>query len=518
VAHKIAPALASFAVPVADLWLLEGNPRQGDVGAVATSIDTFGQRKPVVYQTRKVKRTMRKVVVAGNHTLLAARSLGWDMIAAIDADDLTPLQAQAYAAADNRTAERGTYDDVALAEFLTDIARQDEELFAATGYDGDDLDDLLAKIDAAAGDGGFDLDPLPPPPDPVSLTDRFLVPPLSILDTRQGYWQERRRRWLALGIRSELGRGEDAAAFNMKVDAGNLYRTGDRDVSIRRKDAEKASNLNKVSTLDPDRYKILGGVQAATGTSIFDPVLCEVAYRWFTPYPDASILDPFAGGSVRGAVAAVCGHRYLGIDLNAEQIAANQAQAYVWSNYPDAADPVWIHGDSRNLAALTADEDPFDLVFTCPPYYDLEVYSENPDDLSTADSYDAFLTGYREIIAAAADRLAENRFMVIVTSEVRNKKTRGGPYVGLVPDTIRAMTDAGLAFYNEAILVNQYASVVIRAARQFQTGRKLGRTHQNVLIAYKGDPATITDVFPELGEDRPDLPDDPGEPDTPDTL
>ena len=61
----------------------------------------------------------------------------------------------------------------------------------------------------------------------------------------------------------------------------------------------------------------------SSGTSIFDPVLCELAYRWFTP-PAAHILDPFAGGSVRGIVAAKLGRRYTGIDLRAEQIAGSR--------------------------------------------------------------------------------------------------------------------------------------------------------------------------------------------------
>ncbi|MGB3312861.1 MAG: DNA methyltransferase, partial [Albidovulum sp.] len=63
-----------------------------------------------------------------------------------------------------------------------------------------------------------------------------------------------------------------------------------------------------------------------SGTSIFDPVLCEIAYRWFCPQ-GGTVLDPFAGGSVRGIVASQLGRAYVGIELRAEQVAANQAQA-----------------------------------------------------------------------------------------------------------------------------------------------------------------------------------------------
>ena len=69
-----------------------------------------------------------------------------------------------------------------------------------------------------------------------------------------------------------------------------------------------------------------GNASEQSGTSIFDPVLCELAYRWFCP-PGGHVLDPFAGGSVRGIVAAKLGRKYVGIDLSARQIEANMEQA-----------------------------------------------------------------------------------------------------------------------------------------------------------------------------------------------
>jgi hypothetical protein len=125
--------------------------------------------------------------------------------------------------------------------------------------------------------------------------------------------------------------------------------------------------------------------ETSSGTSIFDPVLCELVYRWFCP-PGGVVLDPFAGGSVRGIVASKLGRRYIGIDLRPEQIAANVAQR---ARICDDPQPQWITGDSRHLLTLVPDE--ADLVFSCPPYGDLEVYSDDPADLSTLD-YPAFLT------------------------------------------------------------------------------------------------------------------------------
>jgi hypothetical protein len=213
-----------------------------------------------------------------------------------------------------------------------------------------------------------------------------------------------------------------------------------------------------------------------SGTSIFDPVLCELAYKWFCP-PGGKIVDPFAGGSVRGIVASYLGRKYHGCELRSEQVAANQAQAVI-AKRPL---PEWVCDDSKNIAAhFSAD---MDFLFSCPPYADLEIYSDNPLDLS-AMSYEDFLTAYRAIIAASCFLLKPNRFACFVVGEVRDKK---GNYRNFVGDTVEAFREAGLAYYNEAILITAVGSLPIRVNKQFSASRKLGKTHQNILVFVKGD-------------------------------
>jgi len=222
---------------------------------------------------------------------------------------------------------------------------------------------------------------------------------------------------------------------------------------------------------------------AASGTSVFDPVLCELAYRWWCP-PAGLIVDPFAGGSVRGIVASKLGRRYLGVDLRPEQIAANETQA---ARICDDPRPRWIVGDSRALGTFVGGAEA-DFVFSCPPYGDLEVYSDDPADLSTLD-YPAFLTAYRQIVAASVAALKADRFACFVVGDLRDRQ---GFYRGFVRDTELAFEDAGARFYNEAILVTCLGSLPIRVGRQFDGARKLGKTHQNVLVFCKGDPKAAT--------------------------
>ena len=259
-----------------------------------------------------------------------------------------------------------------------------------------------------------------------------------------------------------------------------------------RADADRASNLNDAPPT-PEWATSTGTENMAPGTSIFDPVLCELAYRWFCP-PAGVILDPFAGGSVRGIVASKLGRQYVGIDLSAAQIAANEEQA---SRLCDDLKPVWIEGDSLNLGTL-CEGVAADFVFSCPPYGDLERYSDDPRDLSTMD-YPTFRETYRAIIAAAVGMLKPDRFACFIVGDIRDGK---GFYRRFVSDTEQAFEDAGAKLYNEAILVTAVGSLPIRVGRQFEAGRKLGKTHQNVLIFCKGDPKRATeDVGPvEFGD------------------
>jgi 16S rRNA G966 N2-methylase RsmD len=285
------------------------------------------------------------------------------------------------------------------------------------------------------------------------LSERFIIPPFSVLDTKQGAWQQRKNYWLSLGIKSEEGR--DAECLQ--------------------------TNFNEADY----------GVKPMTGTSIFDPVLCELAYQWFN-VPNGKILDCFAGGSVRGIVAAKLGFQYLGNDLSEKQILANRNNAVEVLQDAELY-PSWNVGDSLQIDKI-ANGYEADMIFSCPPYADLEVYSDAKEDISNM-PYKQFIEVYREIIRKSCQLLKEDRFAVFVVGDVRDKK---GFYQNFVSDTIQAFIDSGVLLYNEMILVNAVGSLAIRAGRQFAIGRKVGKQHQNVLVFYKGNPKNIKANYPEL--------------------
>ena len=201
-------------------------------------------------------------------------------------------------------------------------------------------------------------------------------------------------------------------------------------------------------------------------------------YRWYCP-TNGDILDPFAGGSVRGIVAQYLGYNYTGIELREEQVNSNYEQAVkVFGSEQET--PLWVVGDSNKQLDYLADES-FDLVFTCPPYVSMEKYSDLADDISNM-NYDDFIFTLESILRKSCKKLKRGGNLIIVVGEVRDKN---GNYYGFVPDVVKMLQKInGMGYYNEAILYNSLASCAIRAAGNMKSG-KLVKVHQNILMFRK---------------------------------
>ena len=288
---------------------------------------------------------------------------------------------------------------------------------------------------------GGDVEEAAPSRSLASVAEQpFHYPATSFLDGKSGVWLDRKREWIATGIKSEVG----------------------RDVVV-------------YATVDKEYWPKFG-----TETSVFDPVLCELAYTWYCPV-GGQIVDPFAGGSVRGLVAGALGRRYWGCDLRREQIDANNAQSDLIAQQSQPSGLVcWVCGDS---AVKLADAPAADFIFSCPPYGDLEEYSDDPDDLSNME-WDDFLVAYRDIIAKSVALLRDDSFACFVVGDFRDK---AGYYRNFVAATTAAFEAAGAVLCNDAVLATPIGTAAFRVTRQFSAGRKMAKVHQNILVFCKGN-------------------------------
>lgn len=428
-------------IPLENITPYENNARSHgheDVNAIKESIKMFGMNDPIGVWSDK------NIIVEGHGRLLALKELGYKEAPCLRLDRLTDEERKAYALAHNKTAELSKWDfdmlntelenlkvdniDMGVFQF-DDLVKVDEEKFSEVP---EVFEDTVIQEDISEG-----VD--------------CIMPPLSVLNCGYRKWSARKKEWKKYGIKSEIGRDS------------NLLGDG----------------LTKMAKA--------AGSDTLKGTSVFDPALCEVMYKWFN-IEGGTIYDCFAGGSVRGIVASKLGYEYIGIDVRQEQVDANIENAI-----QIGVSPVWICDDSLN-ADYYIEDNSVDMIFSCPPYADLEVYSDNPKDLSNME-YSEFIRVYREIINISCRKLKENRFAVFIVGDVRDKQ---GFYRDFIGETKKAFKDSGLYLYNDIIYREAGGTHALRAANQFNSFRKVVKTHQNILVFYKGVISTISSTFPKL--------------------
>lgn len=282
------------------------------------------------------------------------------------------------------------------------------------------------------------------------LVDKFIVPPFSILDARRGEWLERKKVW-----RDRIG--------------------------------DEGQARDDVSIFDDNMKNYVTDIYASA--SILDPVLCEIVCKWFA-MPHSNVFDVFAGDTVFGYVSSYLGNKFTGIELRKEQADFNTKQT-------KGMDATYICDDGQNVLNHIEPETQ-DLLFSCPPYFDLEVYSDMENDASNQGSYADFMQIIDNAFSNAIKCLKNDRFAVIVVGDVRNRKT--GFYYNFPEDIKAVFRKNGMECLNELILIDPVGTARLRATR-YMDYRKVAKIHQNVLVFYKGDAQKINKVYPRIEVD-----------------
>ena len=322
----------------------------------------------------------------------------------------------------------------------------------------------------------------------ASLNDRFIVPPFSILDTRKGYWQERKKKWREL-IGDNGESRNDTLITSPEIKYKDLYqRTRQHREELGISFKEYLDKYVPDDVKEREASKVL-----SAGVSILDPVMAEIVCRWFGQ-DKCKTFDCFAGDSVFGYVSAHLGNEFIGIELRPEQAQLNNERV-------EGMTARYINDDGQNVAQHIATESQ-DLLFSCPPYFDLEKYSDLENDASNQDSYEDFIKILENAFKAAVGCLKDNRFAVIVVGDVRDKST--GFYYDFCGDIKRIFKEAGMPLYNEIILVETGASTALRAGR-YMENRKVAKMHQNILVFYKGKTKEIKNNFKKIEYASEDL-------------
>jgi hypothetical protein len=392
------------------------NPRtikEGKFRKLVNSIQEF----PEMLELRPIVVSKDMEILGGNMRYQACKEVGLKEVYIIKADKLTEKQIEEFIVKDN----------VGFGEWDWDVLAND--------WDVKELEEW--------GLDGFPFEK-EPKEEHNKLEDTFVVPPFSILDTKKGYWQERKKYWTSL--------------------------IGDEGESREGALAKGATNI-----------------MAATnnGVSLLDPVLAEIANKWFG-LDNCNTFDCFAGDSVFGYISDALGNTFTGIELRQEQTDLNNQRL-------KGSKSKYICDDGQNVLKHIK-EDSQDLLFSCPPYFDLEVYSDLKNDASNQKEYKDFLQILDNAFTRALTCLKENRFAVIVVGDIRDKK---GFYYGFADDVKNIFIKNGAKLYNEMIIAESIGTLPQRVGR-YMHNRKVGKCHQNVLVFYKGNPKEIKNIYKKL--------------------
>lgn len=463
----------STQIPVTDIILNEDNPRQMSEDKFPRLIESI-LVFPKMLKTRPTVLDENGIVLGGN---MRTRALLW-------IKDATLQQLKERLEAQSKYNNMTEYEQKQLIEFWQKWqAHPKVYVTYAEGYTEEEKREFIIKDNTSFGD--WDWNELANKWEPMqleewgldcwqpdqaadgegtnaagssseagthgSLSDKFIAPPFTILDTRQGYWRERKAMWR-----------ERIADFGESRE-GTLA------------DGE----TNCMATIN-------------NGVSLLDPVMAEIVCRWFG-IEGGNAFDCFAGDTVFGYVAATLGMNFTGIELREEQAQLNNERV-------EGMSARYICDDGQNVGKHIATGSQ-DLLFSCPPYYDLEVYSDKPNDASNQPTYEAFLGILENAFASAIGCLKENRFAVVVVGDIRNKE---GFYYDFVGDVKRMFKAHGMPLYNECIIVEPIGTLPQRVQR-YMRNRKVGKCHQNVLVFYKGDVKAIPDNFNEITYASEDL-------------
>jgi ParB-like chromosome segregation protein Spo0J len=160
------------------------------VAQIAASIREFGFTNPVLIDSDGG-------IIAGHGRVMAARKLDVQEVPCVRLAHLTDTQKRAYIIADNKLALNAGWDDEMLKLEFDELEELGFDL-ELTGFTLDEIADLAP--DEEQEESGERVGA-------GSLACRFMLPPFTVLNAREGWWQDRKKAWLAIGIKSELGRG-----------------------------------------------------------------------------------------------------------------------------------------------------------------------------------------------------------------------------------------------------------------------------------------------------------------------
>jgi DNA modification methylase len=230
--------------------------------------------------------------------------------------------------------------------------------------------------------------------------------------------------------------------------------------------------------------KISGGAIKELKMSEFHAGVAENIIRFWS-LPGARVIDPFAGRATRAVVTTKLGREYYGYEITPTTFKRNNEHFNKVKVNPN----LYL----SNGTLLKETEDNFgDLVFTCPPYYNIEEYESVDGQLSDCETYESFMEFIDRCAVNCFRVLKEGGFCVWVVADFR----QNGKLIDFHGDTIQSFKKAGFD-YHDIIIMENISPFATLTTYQAACKRYAPKTHEYILVFRKPGEYIVPDYCSE---------------------
>jgi len=212
------------------------------------------------------------------------------------------------------------------------------------------------------------------------------------------------------------------------------------------KEGPSKNELEKVFGMSSQNVRGKSG-----GLSTFPPGLARFIVDYYSEKGE-TILDPCAGHNSRMQVTYEMGRNYIGYDVSKEFMKFNREVESIITGKSDQAlmftPKETITLREQTSEKLVENDSSIDMIYTSPPYWDIEYYGEEPEQLGFGRTYTEFMSGIQKILDECHRVLKPERYCIFNINDFR----KNGVYYPYHADIIDLMLTAKFKIHDIVIV------------------------------------------------------------------
>ena len=221
--------------------------------------------------------------------------------------------------------------------------------------------------------------------------------------------------------------------------------------------------------------------------SIFPKNICKRIVR-FLSEPGDIVLDPCAGHNSRMQTTFEEGRHYIGYDVSHDYMEMNRqirdrllgkkGESLLAFGLEQKEVTITLHEQSSEK--MIENDESVDFVFTSPPYWDLEFYGEEAEQLGYKKSYEEFLAGIKRILTESKRVLKTGKYCAFNINDFR----KDGKFYAYHADIIRLGLEVGFKLH-DVIIMKWANSMQSCFSTQLEARKHTAKQHEFIIVFKK---------------------------------